>query len=172
MPLRIMTCICFALSLTVLIGLRIEGNMAHARSPEDDEARTEPLKWPRSLVVDFLGLQDKPVARLVLYPHESKVAVEDRFQCGRQATCAEFAEESFARLTSRLAVEFFKTGKNDADAKNSGGFRFSLTESPGVTKILELNRDHSAKLLDFAAQSLPEGKARDELSRRLAIVSR
>jgi hypothetical protein len=123
-------------------------------------------------VVDFLGMTDKPVARLVIYPHESRVAVEDRFQCGRQATCAELADESFPRLTSKLAAEFFKSGRNAPEAKASGGFRFSLTEAAGATRTLELNRDHSAKLLEVAVRSVPQGKARDELSRRMAIASR
>jgi hypothetical protein len=129
------------------------------------------LRSPRSLVVEFLGLEDKPVSRLVVYPRDVKDDVARQFNCGYEATCAEVSPDRFLLLAAELDAPFFQDLADDPDAQSTGGFRFSLTELKGLTRTRTLNRLHSAGLLLRAVDLLPRGAARRELQRRLAIAT-
>jgi hypothetical protein len=126
---------------------------------------------PRSLVIEFLGLEDKPVALLVLYPRAVKDEVESQFSCGCEATCAGISPDRFLLLAAALDAPLFQDLADDRDASSTGGFRFSLTELKGLTRTRTLNRLHSAVLLLRAVDLVPNGLARRELEKRLAIAA-
>jgi hypothetical protein len=162
---------------TALAGLGLSvaaGPISVWLSPGDSSGRggrfISRAQAPRSLAVEFLGLQDKPVPRLVIYPRDVKAEVEKYFRCGRECICADVSPEDFAGLVATLEPRSVRNLKDDPDAGQTGGFRFSLTELAGVTRTRSLNRQQSAALLNRAMAILPSGEARSELGRRFAIM--